>query len=333
MKTFLKILKWILITVVVIFAGLFAFVQFGWDKTYEAPYPEINASTDSAVIARGRYLAYGPAHCATCHVPMDKILEVENGLEIPLSGGWELTIPPGTFRAPNLTPHEETGIGKLTDGEIARTLRHAVNSENGVVFPFMPFAEMSDDDLTAVISFLRSQEAVEHNMKRSKPSFLGKALMAFGLVKPEGAKGNPPKSVAIDTTVDYGRYMATDISNCLGCHTDRSLKTGEFIGEPFAGGMYMPPDAFSQGRSFVTPNLTPDETGIMTNWSEETFINKMRAGRTEDKAGSPMPWGAFSRMDDVELKAIYRFLQSLDPIENEIKQVIYEKGESPEKEH
>jgi mono/diheme cytochrome c family protein len=157
MSKILKITKWTVIVLILLFVGLFAFVQLSWDKTFEAPYPEITANTDSSIIERGRYLAFGPAHCATCHVPMDKIKDVENGEQIPLSGGWELSIPPGVFRAPNLTPDIETGIGNLTDGEIARTLRHCVNSKDGCVFPFMPFSEMSDDDLTAIISYLRSQ--------------------------------------------------------------------------------------------------------------------------------------------------------------------------------
>ena len=86
------------------------------------------------------------------------------------------------------------------------------------------------------------------------------------------------------------------------------------------------PDAFSEGYSFITPNLTPDkETGIMANWDESTFINRMRAGRVHK--GSPMPYGAFSRMDDLELKAIYRYLQSLDPVNNKIEKIVFAPGE------
>lgn len=323
-----KIIIYILAGLLALFVVLFTYVQLSWNKKFDAPYPQIKASTDSAVIARGKYLAFGPAHCATCHVPMDKIIAVENGLEIPLSGGWELPIPPGTFRAPNLTPDKETGIGNLTDGEIARVMRHMVGADNRCIFPFMPFAEMSDEDLTAVISFLRSQPPVNHEVKRSEFTFLGKAIMAFGMIKPEGTKGVPPKSVPIDTTIDYGKYLANYVANCVGCHTARNMKTGEFIGEPFAGGMQFPPDAFSEGRSFVTPNITPHKgTGVMTDWTEDAFVGRMKAGRAQSKEGSPMPWGAYSRINDLELKAIYRYLQSLSPVENEIVKTVYEAGE------
>lgn len=322
----MKIILRILAVIALLIVCLVVYVQLSWNKKFEAPYPDITASTDSAVIERGKYLAFGPAHCGTCHVPMDKIVDVENGEIIPLSGGWELAIPPGTFRAPNLTPDEETGIGKFTDGELARTLRYMVGRDNRCIFPFMPFAELSDADLTAIISFLRSQPAVKHEVPRTELSFMGKALVAFGVLTPEGTKGTPPKSVVIDSTAEYGKYIANYVANCVGCHTNRDLKTGKFIGEPFAGGFIMPPDAFSEGYGFVTPNLTPDpETGRITEWDEQTFVNRMKVGR--GKSTSPMPWGAFSRMTDLELKAVYRYLKTLAPVKNPVPKTIFAPGE------
>jgi mono/diheme cytochrome c family protein len=322
----MKIALRILAVIVLIIAGLVIFIQFTWEKKFDAPYPEIQASTDPEVIERGRYLAFGPAHCGTCHVPMDKIMEVENGLEIPLSGGWELTIPPGTFRGANITPDEETGIGKYSDGEIARVLRHSVHVNNTCVMPFMPFTDMSDEDLTAIISFLRTQAPIKNNMKKSEVNFLGKAVMAFGLIKPTGPNGTPPKSVKIDTTVEYGKYMANSVANCVGCHTIRDMKTGEFTGVPFAGGGVFPPDEFSKGYGFVTPNLTPDkETGVIAFWDESTFVNRFKNGRVHE--GTPMPWGAFSRINDLELKAIFRYLKSLEPVKLSVPKTVFAPGE------
>lgn len=326
MKSVFKMLKWTSIVLILLLVGLFVFVQFTWNKKYEAPYPEITASTDSLVIARGKHLAVGPAHCISCHVPMEKVKEADGGKLMPLSGGWELSIPPGTFRAPNITPDMETGIGKMTDGEIARALRYSVNRNNGHVFPFMPFQELSDEDLTAIISFLRSQEPVSHQVEPSAYSFLGKMLLAMGLIKPEVPKQTPPKSVKIDSTIEYGSYLANRVANCNGCHTERDLKTGAFVGAPFAGGTYFEPDAFSEGFSFLTPNLTPHkETGIMANWDESTFIHRMRAGKMHK--GSPMPWTNYARMTDLELKAIYRYLQSIEPVENKIDKIVFAQGE------
>jgi len=329
MKTIMKFLKWLLVIVLVIVAGLFIYIQMNWNKTFEAPYPELKAVNDSAVIARGKHLAYGPAHCGDCHAPMDRLKDIEQGNLIPLSGGWELPIPPGTFRAPNLTPDKETGIGNWSDQEIARVMRHMVSPQGKCIFPFMPFAELSDDDLVAIISFLRSQEPVKNVVPRSELSVLGKALMAFGVLTPSGTKGNPPKSVSIDSTAEYGKYLANSVANCNGCHTERDLKTGAFVGKPFAGGTVFPPDVFTGGKTFVSPNITPHpETGIMAAWSEEEFIHRIKSGRKHQ--GSPMAWGSFARMDTLELKAIYRYLRTVEPVEKKIKQVVYEPGEKVE---
>jgi mono/diheme cytochrome c family protein len=220
----------------------------------------------------------------------------------------------------------ETGIGKLTDAEIARTMRHAVGSDGRCIMPFMPFAGMSDEDLTALISYLRSQEPVKNPLKKTEFSFLVKAVMAFGMIKPEGAKESPPKSVPMEPTVAYGNYLANHVANCVGCHTLRDMKTGALIGIPYAGGMEMAPDEFTQGYGFITPNLTPDpETGVMAAWDEETFISRFKLGR--GNSHSPMPWGAFSRINDMELKAIYLYLKSLEPVKNKIPKTIFNPGE------
>ena len=321
-KTILYILG-ILACLILLFT---IFVLATWAKKYNPPYPDIKASTDSAVIARGKYLAFGPAHCADCHGDMSKNDELKKGEIIPLSGGFELPIDPGIFRPRNLTPDKETGIGKLTDGEIARVMRHSVGADGRVIVPFMPFQNMSDEDLTAVISFLRSQPPVKHEVKPSEYNFLGKSILALGLIKPEGPNGTPPKSVKIDTTIEYGSYIAKSVANCVGCHTNRDMKTGKFIGEPFAGGFLMPADALSKGYSFITPNLTPDkETSRLKDWNEQAFVNRFRLGRVH--ATSPMPWDAFSRLNEVEIRAVYRFLNSIPPIKNLVEKTVFAPGE------
>jgi len=327
MKKLLKILKWTGLSLIAIVLISLLFIQLTWDIKFEAPYPEIVASSDSSIIARGKYLAFGPSHCATCHVPMDKIMDVENGLEIPLSGGWELQIPSlGTFRAPNITPDEETGIGKLTDGEIARTLRYCVGHDGRLIVPFMPYQEMSDEDLTAIISFLRSQPAVKHEVKPTEYQFLAKALISFGLLKPEFPENEPPKSVKKGVTIEYGKYLVNNVTNCRGCHTEMDPNTGKLVGEDFAGNNFFEPDSFSEGYAFCSPNLTPHkESGVMAHWEEEYFITRFRNGRLIK--GSPMPWGAFSRMDETDLKAIYLYLNSLQPVDNLIAKTVYAPGE------
>lgn len=318
-----KVIKYGFIVLVVLIAAIVIFVNAAWDKNFEAPYPEITSVKDSSVIARGKYLVYGPAHCAYCHVPVEKISEVAQGKNVPLIGGGQFDIPPGIFRTPNITPDEETGIGNLSDVQLARSLRYLVNHKNKFMVPFMAFQGLSDEDIRAIISFLRSQEPVRNEVKPSEYRFLGKALLAFGILKPEGPKTQPPVSVKKDSTIEYGEYLANNVANCVGCHTNRDLKTGEFIGKPFAGGFEMDAEAYAKtekGYKYISPNLTPDKlTGHITEWEEEDFVNRFRGGRLYD--GSPMPWEAFATIDDIELKAIYKYLRSLKPVANKIEKI------------
>lgn len=315
---------WIALVLVVLLLGVFIFVQVTWDKIYEAPYPEITISTDSAVLARGRYLVYGPSHCATCHVPMDRLEEVDKGEDVPLIGGWEISFPLGTYRGPNITADKETGIGNLTDAELARSIRHMVSADGSMVFPFMAYQHMSDEDLGAIISYLRSTAPVHNEVPASEMKFMGKALSAFGMLKPEGPKRTPPVSVPREVTVAYGTYIANDVALCKGCHTPRDMMTGAYTGIDFEGGVPFAPEETEMfnGYGFISPNLTKDpETGLLANWTEEAFVARFRAGRVHQY--SPMAWGAYSRMDEVELKAIYKYLQSLDPVNNKIEKTVY----------
>lgn len=301
--------------------GLAAVSYAGWDRTFEAPYPDIEATTDPEVVEYGRYLVYGPLHCASCHTPKEQWPALAAGETPPLIGGYSITIPPGTFYMPNLTPDPETGIGERTDGELARVLRHGVRADGRVVIPFMEFQELSDADLRAVISYLRSQEPVRHPVPEHELTFLGRAVLALAM-EPKGPEATPPaESPPPAPTVERGAYLAK-VAQCAGCHTRRNNMDGSFIGERFAGGHAFPSEE-DPGTVFVSPNLTPDPaTGLITGWSEERFMTRFRAGEVLE--GSPMPWSAFSRMHDDDLRALFRYLRSLEPVENDVGSTLQE---------
>ena len=304
-----KILKRIAIALTVLLvlgtAGLAIAVKVRENRTFDAPYPDIHASTDPAVIERGRYLAHGPAHCVDCHAePGQPATEQPH-----LSGGTAFHLPVGTFYVANITPDPVTGIGRYNDGEIARALRYGVHPSGRAMLPFMPFAELADDDLTAVISYLRSRPPMQHEVPGHDVNLLGRFVKAF-ILEPTGPKHPVPATVEKGATVAYGKYLANNVANCVGCHTKRSKRTGAPIGELFAGGMEV--ESHIDGSTFVTPNLTPDPTsGHIYAWSEEQFLARFRHAVATP---SPMPWRSFSTMSDDDLRALYRYLRSLPPI-------------------
>jgi mono/diheme cytochrome c family protein len=287
-------------------------------RTYDAPLPRIVSSKDPEVIARGRYLAYGPAHCVDCHGAAGQAAKAAagEGGDIPLSGGFEFRLPVGIIRTPNLTADLETGIGGMSDGEIARALRYGVGRDGRALAPFMPFANLSDEDLTALVSFLRSQAPVRNEVVVRELNPLGLAVVAFA-IRPQGPTREVPKKVVAEATAEYGRYLVEDVGNCVGCHTQRDMVTGKFIGAPLAGGNEMRSEASPDSPiRFVSPNLTPHPTtGRLANWTEEVFVARFHLGRGAE--GSPMPWKSFGRMNDTDLRAIYRYLSGVAPVEND----------------
>ncbi len=319
MKRLATILKWSGIILVIVIVLFVVTVYARHDRTFDSPYPKISASTDSAVIARGKYLVYGPAHCNGCHFAPEDMAKAAAGEEVTLKGGFEFLLPFGVIRTPNITSDKETGIGALTDGEIARVLRNGVFPDGRAVFDFMPFHDLSDEDLTAVISYLRTLPPVHNPVVNREVNFIGKAVSAF-LITPVGPSAVPPRRVVPDTTAAYGKYIANSIANCVGCHTNRDLMTGAFVGPKFAGGFSMPSDVMPE-LTFTTPNITPDpETGHIAQWTEEVFLHRFRQG--VQIAGTPMPWGSFKNMSDLEVKALYRYLQTVEPVRNKVEKVV-----------
>jgi hypothetical protein len=109
----------------------------------------------------------------------------------------------------------------------------------------------------------------------------------------------------------------------VGCHTKVDLRTGAFAGPKFAGGAEMESLSDPEQR-FITPNLTPDPRwGWLEGWTEDAFVQRIHSGRVH--AGSPMPWQAFQHMSDDDLRAIFRYLQTVpaapggpDPVKREV---------------
>ena len=305
-----KILKWTGLVILFILIGVTLTVMFRQHLTYDRPFPDIKASTDSAVIARGRHIVLGPGHCVDCHSTtrnIDSVIKL--GQEPALTGGIKFDLPFGKFFTKNLTPDVETGIGGMTDGEIARVLRYSVKKNGESVLPFMPFQDMSDEDLTAIVSYLRSLKPARNEVPEHEYNMIGRLIKAF-MIKPASPSEEPKSAVWRDTTASYGRHMVMAVANCNECHTKRD-GVGAYVGEHLAGGNVFK----EEGKStLITPNLTPDPSGRLFGWTQEMFINRFRQGRLISH--SHMPWESYGRMTDDELKAIWNYLRTIKPVKS-----------------
>ena len=74
------------------------------------------------------------------------------------------------------------------------------------------------------------------------------------------------------------------------------------------------------GLSFAA-NLTPDPTTGIGKWNEDTFVEIMRSGRhvsLKRNINPPMPWKDYAKLSDEDLKSIFAYLATLNPIKNAV---------------
>lgn len=74
---------------------------------------------------------------------------------------------PGVVYAPNITPDLETGIGQWSDPQIAAAIRGGKGRHGKrriAVMPWQGYSRLTDDDVDAIVTYLRSIEPVEHRV-------------------------------------------------------------------------------------------------------------------------------------------------------------------------
>jgi mono/diheme cytochrome c family protein len=321
MKAWHKYLLGALALVLLVGTGLVGFVSVRADRRYDdVAGPDLRVSTDPEVLGRGKYLVRGPAHCITCHVSGEDIARADAGEEVAMRGGMVFELGPvGRLVTPNLTPDARTGIGRYSDRQLFRMMRHLIKPDGSAsLWPLMPFHQMGDDDLVAVVSYLRSLDPVENEVPRPHYTLLGKALRATNdAFQPRIGHEAPARAPAEAATVERGEYLARYVANCRGCHTNHDLRTMTWTGPEFAGGAVFNPEPADPELWYRAPNLTPHPSGVLVNYpSVEVWIARFRAGRA--LPGSPMHWGPFSRMSDADLEALWLYFNTLEPVDNDV---------------
>jgi mono/diheme cytochrome c family protein len=312
LKRILGALAWALAAAVASAFLATGYALFAYRRSWDVPLPPVSAVNDPALIDRGRYIVYGPGRCADCHAPDDERPKLLRGEEAPLTGGTGESTYIGSWTAPNLTSDSATGIGGVTDSQLARMLRYGVNRDGRIAPPFMDsYANLTTEDLVAIISFLRSLPPLPGIPPRAEINVLGKITLAYFL-EPYAPSATPlPRLEPVASSV-YGDYIANTLAGCRTCHTARNLRTGAYLSPPFSGGLPFR-SRLHPGQVYVSPNLTPDpQTGRIANWTEDQFVQRFRAGLLVPD--SPMPWGSFTRMTETDLRALYRFLKRLSPV-------------------
>jgi mono/diheme cytochrome c family protein len=125
---------------------------------YGPPVGEVPDVPRDDELAYGTYLAVTLGHCVDCHTPM---VEGQHDFSRTNEGGRVITNVFGinTIVTRNITPHPELGIGEWTDDEIKRAITQGISRdgrEHLIGMAYSWYATMTDEDLDAIITYLRS---------------------------------------------------------------------------------------------------------------------------------------------------------------------------------
>ena len=268
-----------------------------------------------AEVARGKYIFGATGGCG-CHTESKGPVN---------AGGRKYDGPYGTVYSANITPDIKTGIGDWTDEQIITAIRlgRRPNGERLVpVHPFISFNGMANEDLKALVAFLRTVPPVNRTNTPKKITvpmfdsvFLPAWLMAF-------AAKEPPPPAAPVSGVARGEYLVHAVAHCGECHTPRSAMTMAVDNSRFLAGN--PKKTGPEGQA--TPNITPDKATGLGDWTEAQIVTYLGTGNRPDGdvAGGLMEemiQGTLAGLKDLakaDLQAIARYLKSIPAVKNKI---------------
>lgn len=143
------------------------FVAF---KPFEYPKDPIPEPDTTNKLAWGKYLALYQLECYACH---SKSFETMNMLEPEKSegffgGGNAIGTSDGSrISSLNLTPDEETGIGKWSEDQFINAVRYGIVPKGPALrLPMMPFVHLTDSELKAIFAYLQTVPKISNKIDR-----------------------------------------------------------------------------------------------------------------------------------------------------------------------
>ena len=117
------------------------------------------------------------------------------------------------------------------------------------------------------------------------------------------AQNPDPQSFEV---IEHGRYMAT-AADCAACHTAKG-------GQPFAGGGALE----TPFGTLLAPNITPDVATGIGGWSDDQFVNAVRAGTGHGGIHlyPAMPYTYYTKLTREDVIAIRAYLDTVQPVRN-----------------
>ena len=257
-----------------------------------------------ALVARGDYLVNSIVACGNCHTPRG-----DDHLPIPdmhLAGAFQVERAEFTAYSPNLTPDHETGIGAWSDEEIIKAIREGVRPDGTIIGPPMPirvYRDMSDNDVRAIVAYLRTVPAVRNELPKSK----------YNIPLPE-SYGPPVETVAEiprEDTVAYGEYVANALGHCMECHTPIVKGRHDLTRLGAGGNVFTKPHGME--LTAVAANISPHPEQGLGEWTDEEIKRAITQAISRDgrQLLPAMPFHWYANVADEDLDALIAYLRSI----------------------
>ena len=263
------------------------------------------ANAAESQLERGTYLVHGIVACGNCHTP--KGPDGHALADQELSGRFMFDLPAIHAVAPNITPDNDTGIGKWTDEQIINAIRNGKRPDGTTIGPVMPvvfYRNMSDSDVVAVVAYLRSVKPINHKVERST------------------YKNPPPDSYGptIDHVADIltGNMVASganlaSIGHCMACHTP--MANGKLdMTRVGAGGRELPAPG---GGTIVSADLTSANPDGISKWTDAQVKEAITLGIRPDGRSlvRMMAFDWYKNVSPSDLDALVAYLRTLKAVQ------------------
>jgi cytochrome c553 len=304
-----KLLLAVVVLVLIAAAGVPAYFYGMYPKF--RPAPAMMASRTPEALSRGKYLV-GILGCAQCHSPVDESRPGDFPIESKLFAGRVFPADagfPGTIVAPNISPDPEDGIGRWTDGEVARAIREGVSRDGRPLFPLMNYpnySKLSDSDVMAIVAYLRTAAPVKGSPGATRLDFPVHMLIR---TVPQPLDSSPPPLPLPGP--ERGKTLIA-LQMCSECHTQSEK------GEPKPG-MYLAGGTAMRGPwgTVYAANITSHPSAGIGAYSDEDLKRVFREGK--NRSGRPlwvMPWSATQHLSDEDLSSLITALRQIPPNPN-----------------
>ena len=274
----IAVLRWLFLAGLLLAVGVFAWLE--WPSTALDAIPAGISSANPGMADRGAYLVRAAA-CLPCH--WDK----KNGGQ-RFAGGREIKTPFGSLYSPNITPDGESGIGKWSDAEFIRALKHGVGRGGEQLYPAFPYTSyryMTVEDALAIKAYLSTQNAVHRPDTRHTLRFpyswraVVKVWKLLHLDETQALAREPKQ----DASWNRGHYLVSALGHCAECHSPRDAQ-GAMIANAWLQGNRQGPEGWK------VPALTGPGVKDFANWTREQIAAYLETGATPDfdSAQGPM---------------------------------------------